>query len=39
VNFINSKKSPNLKAGYARSVEEALNLIGIGAKNASLCDL
>lgn len=28
INFINNKKSPNLKAGIARSVEDALKLIG-----------
>jgi len=27
INFINNKKSPNLKAGIARSVEDALKLI------------
>lgn len=29
VNFINSKNSPNLKAGFARSVDDALKLIGV----------
>lgn len=29
INFINSKKSPNLKAGIARNVDEALKLIGV----------
>ena len=33
INFINSKGSKHLKAGIARSVEQALNLIGV--KNAS----
>ena len=27
INFINSKKSPNLKAGIVRNIEDALNLI------------
>lgn len=33
INFINSKGSKHLKAGIARSVEQALNLIGVN--NAS----
>ena len=28
INFINSKNSPNLKAGIARNVQDALELIG-----------
>lgn len=29
INFINSKKSKHLKAGVARSIDEALKLIGV----------
>lgn len=29
INFINSKKSKHLKAGVARSIEDALKLIGV----------
>lgn len=29
INFINAKNSPNLKAGIARSVDDALKLIGV----------